>query len=290
MKCLTVNIFSMFRPRVELNTFLVFFYISVFLFIFYNYGFDTNFLYTYLIHFVILAFGLGFGYHRVIIHKSVNAFILPKRIAALVATLSNTGSAITWGSSHYLHHAQPDTENDPHSPHIYGYKVLLGFYNTDYIMKNFKKIFPAIRHIAHDKFIVWTHNYYYLIILGFYSITFALGGFKGLLFFGLAPSGLSYLSILLINYFNHGSFGYRSFETKDFSKNVWWLLPFVFGENWHNNHHQNPSAKTTKIRWWEFDPIGIICFVFDKDSYVSLTAFFIKLKMRFRPKRSDYVY
>jgi stearoyl-CoA desaturase (delta-9 desaturase) len=237
-----------------------------------------------------LGFGLGFGFHRAIIHKSINAFLWPKRIAALVACLGNTGSAITWGTSHYLHHAQPDTEIDPHSPTVHGYKILLGFYNTDTIMKNYRKIFPALRHIATDKFIIWTHNYYYLIILSYFAGTFFVAGFKGLLFFGLAPSGLSYLSILLINFFNHGQHGYRTYETLDKSKNVWWLLPLVFGENWHNNHHRFPSAKSNQVKWWEFDPIGYLCIIFDKDSYMKLNISIKLIKNRIKSKRKDYVY
>ena len=265
-----VSLNTMFRPRTDVNLAFIIIYLSSYFVAFAIYGFDKWWLYAYLIHAFILTFGVGFGYHRVIIHICAEVFLPVRRFAAAVATLSNTGSAITWGSSHYLHHSFPDTDKDPHSPEIYGFKILLGFYNTDQILKSYRKIFPAIRHISKDRFLVFLHNYYYVIIFSFYLLTFIVGGPKGFLFFGLIPSGTSYLSILAVNYFNHGKRGYRNFLTSDHSNNVWWLWPLLFGENWHNNHHQFPNKTTTRHRFWEIDPISFYFYIFDRSRYAKI--------------------
>jgi stearoyl-CoA desaturase (delta-9 desaturase) len=53
--------------------------------------------------------------------------------------------------------------------------------------------------------------------------------------------------------------GYRNYETRDDSRNIWWVALLSFGEGWHNNHHANPSAARAGHRWWEFDlTYGII--------------------------------
>jgi len=61
----------------------------------------------------------------------------------------------------------------------------------------------------------------------------------------------------LWNYFSHVDVGYRNFETKDNSRNVIWLWPLILGEAWHNNHHNRPMY-STKIKFWEFDPVDFL--------------------------------
>jgi stearoyl-CoA desaturase (delta-9 desaturase) len=54
------------------------------------------------------------------------------------------------------------------------------------------------------------------------------------------------------NYGNH-TWGYRNFETKEESKNTWWLAILTFGEGWHNNHHAKPGRWNFSHKWWEID-------------------------------------
>ncbi len=280
----------MFKPKVEYNFYFSIFYISIFFISLMIYGFDKYWIYSYVIHFIIGSFGIAFGYHKTIIHNSVETFSLVRRFAALIALFSNTGSAITWATSHYLHHAYPDTEYDPHSPMEHRYRILLGFYNTDAILAHQKKVFVAVRKIAKDSFLVHLHKNYYLYLLSYYLFSYVVGGFKGLLFFGLIPSGISFYSIILTNYFNHGKLGYRNFETPDLSLNVWFLFFFTFGENWHNNHHRYPSAKSNRIRWWEIDLSYVYCYLFDINNYQKLIFYFNKLKKMKQSKDRDYIY
>jgi stearoyl-CoA desaturase (delta-9 desaturase) len=60
------------------------------------------------------------------------------------------------------------------------------------------------------------------------------------------------------------TYGYRNFETKDSSKNNWFISLILWGEGWHNNHHRNPGNFTTKIKYWEVDPIGYCIDIFRK--------------------------
>jgi stearoyl-CoA desaturase (delta-9 desaturase) len=47
--------------------------------------------------------------------------------------------------------------------------------------------------------------------------------------------------------------GRRRFETRDDSRNSWWLALLTLGEGWHNNHHRFAGAARQGFYWWEVD-------------------------------------
>ncbi len=57
-------------------------------------------------------------------------------------------------------------------------------------------------------------------------------------------------STWFINSVTH-MWGYRTFETNDNSRNLWWAAIATYGEGWHNNHHAYPNV--AGWRWWEID-------------------------------------
>ena len=48
-------------------------------------------------------------------------------------------------------------------------------------------------------------------------------------------------------------FGYRNYETRDFSTNNWLVALISHGEGWHNNHHAVPRSARYGHKWYEFD-------------------------------------
>lgn len=48
-------------------------------------------------------------------------------------------------------------------------------------------------------------------------------------------------------------FGYQSYQSRDDSRNCWWVALLSFGEGWHNNHHALPRSAQHGLSWWEFD-------------------------------------
>jgi len=48
--------------------------------------------------------------------------------------------------------------------------------------------------------------------------------------------------------------GSRRFETRDGSRNNWWVALVSGGEGWHNNHHANPVSARHGLVWYEVDP------------------------------------
>ncbi|MYE23873.1 MAG: hypothetical protein F4Y01_08030, partial [Gammaproteobacteria bacterium] len=45
----------------------------------------------------------------------------------------------------------------------------------------------------------------------------------------------------------------RPFDTRDSSRNLWWLALITMGEGWHNNHHRHAGSARLGFRWWQLD-------------------------------------
>ena len=57
----------------------------------------------------------------------------------------------------------------------------------------------------------------------------------------------------LVNSATH-LWGSRRFETRDDSRNNWWVALVSGGEGWHNNHHAHPVSARHGLAWYEIDP------------------------------------
>jgi stearoyl-CoA desaturase (delta-9 desaturase) len=52
--------------------------------------------------------------------------------------------------------------------------------------------------------------------------------------------------------------GKRPNQTRDESRNVWWLGVLTLGEGWHNNHHAHPRSAIHGWRWYQIDISGYV--------------------------------
>lgn len=241
----------------------------------------------------IMTFGIGFGTHRLYIHRSVDVPSWLKPIVVYVSAITNTGSIMTWGMSHYLHHTKTDTKDDPHSPLIHGIRVLLGYYATDDIMKSGNKVFSAVKHIARDKFASHVHRYYYAYVVSWPLLMLLTFGPVGFLAYGIMPTGMAYIALHMFNYFCHQDWaGYQNHKTGEHSQNVLWMFPIILGEHLHNNHHKRPSAGHLKEKWWEVDPTYFWVWLFDTNNHSKWKVKFKLFTQRFKSnkKEDDIIY
>jgi fatty-acid desaturase len=81
----------------------------------------------------------------------------------------------------------------------------------------------------------------------------ATGGLPWLLWGIALRTTLGLHSTWLVNSATH-LWGSRRFETKDGSRNSWWVALLTGGEGWHNNHHAHPVSARHGLAWYEFDP------------------------------------
>ena len=61
----------------------------------------------------------------------------------------------------------------------------------------------------------------------------------------------------LVNSASH-TWGYRTYDTPEDSRNLWWVGLLAWGEGWHNNHHAFPRSARHGLEWWEFDANWVV--------------------------------
>lgn len=212
-------------------------------------------------HWMTCSIGICLGYHRYLSHKSFKLRTPAEFFVLLIGSLSGEGSPMTWAATHRLHHHKSDHDGDPHSPlgapwwgHILwifvkrkdaDQEILWRRYIPELvdrpIMKFFERTFPLW---------LWAQG---LVLLGVgWAVAGPAFGISLLVWGMCVRMVLSYHSTWFVNSATH-LWGYRNYDTRDQSRNLWWVALVAYGEGWHNNHHAHPSVAPAGHRWWEID-------------------------------------
>ncbi|MEM7279843.1 MAG: fatty acid desaturase [Pseudomonadota bacterium] len=160
-----------------------------------------------------------------------------------------------WVAVHRKHHAFCETEDDPHSPQIYGLKkVLLEGAELYRDEKDNQETLEKYGRGCPNDWIernVYEKHPYAGIVLLVVSYLFFFGA-PGIILIAVQLSSMPLFAAGLINGVGHHS-GYRNFECDDAATNLVPWGVFVGGEELHNNHHAFPTSAKFSIRPWEFD-------------------------------------
>src|SRR6185436_10328221 len=70
--------------------------------------------------YVVTAFGVTIGYHRLFTHRAFETTGFMKVAFAVMGSMAVEGPVLKWVAMHRRHHQHSDDENDPHSPHHHG--------------------------------------------------------------------------------------------------------------------------------------------------------------------------
>lgn len=230
-------------------------------------------------HWYLSLFSQTFFHHRYAAHRM---FIMSKAwekvffVVSFITQGSSYLSPYVYGILHRQHHAYADTPKDPHSPK-YDKSIMKmmmrtrDVYNSiDYKLEEvearFLKNLPSWERF--DKF---ASSWGSRIGWGLAYIAFYLIFAPSWWFFLLIPAHflMGPLHGVIINWFAH-KYGYKNFETPDTSKNLMPLDIFMLGEGFHNNHHKHGSRANFGSRWFEFDPVYPVIWLFDKMGIIQL--------------------
>jgi stearoyl-CoA desaturase (Delta-9 desaturase) len=224
--------------------------------------------------YMVTALGITVGYHRLFTHRSFETSRWLKVAFAVVGSMAVEGPIIGWVADHRKHHAFSDQEGDPHSPHV-GHGVgfgaaLRGLYHAHigwlFLHEGMTSARKYARDLVEDRDIrVVSRLFGPLVVLGLLIPTglgYLIGGtwqaaLLGLLWGGLVRIFFVHHITWSINSVCH-FFGRQRFDTKDESRNVFWLALPSLGEAWHHNHHAFPSSAMHGLRWWEIDVSGLV--------------------------------
>ena len=213
--------------------------------------------------YVLRMFAITAGLHRLLAHATYKTSRWFRFALSCCAAMSVQKGPLWWASLHRHHHAHSDDEHDIHSPlhdgfwHSHAGWILC--HKWDHTMWNLIPDlvkFPEMR---------WINRYHIVPALAMGAACYAFGAWLEAAHPALGATGwqifvwgffistvLVYHATFTINSLAH-VYGSRRYETKDTSKNNFWMALFTLGEGWHNNHHYAPGSERQGFFWWEID-------------------------------------
>ena len=213
----------------------------------------TNFLVALVLHWMAVGFGISLGYHRLHTHRGYKTSKAFEYFLAVCGTLTLEGGPIFWVATHRVHHQHSDHEGDPHTPHDGGFWAHVGWilfgdsnHNNTAMMSKYapdlarRSVLPLAEHLA--------------LRAGHCRRPDPARRRR------LADGALGHLPAHrvrpardLAGELGDAHVGQRRFQTRDDSRNSWWVALLTFGEGWHNNHHAHPVSARHGLAWYEFD-------------------------------------
>ncbi|MBB2913351.1 stearoyl-CoA desaturase (delta-9 desaturase) [Streptosporangium becharense] len=206
--------------------------------------------------YVITGLGVTVGLHRHFTHGSFKAKRPLKIALGIAGSLSLEMSVLDWVATHRKHHKFSDKEGDPHSPWRFG----TGFVavSKGLLWAHMGWLFEADRanrekyapDLVKDPDIIKLHKFFPVLAITSLILPAVLGGLLTWSWWG-AATGFFWGTLVRIGLLHHVTwsinsichvFGEEVFESRDKSRNVWWLAIPSFGESWHNLHHSDPTC------------------------------------------------
>jgi fatty-acid desaturase len=206
-----------------------------------------------ILYFVSMCLGISMGYHRLHTHRSYKLPLWFERFLAVCATISLEGGPIFWVATHRIHHQFSDKPGDPHSPRDGAWWSHVGWLLIGESKHNNTRLMAKYApDLAKDPFYAKLNDYHWipLVVLG--AVLYAIGGLPMFLWGIFARVTIALHATWLVNSATH-IWGKRRFDTRDDSRNNWWVALITFGEGWHNNHHAHPTSARHGLAWYEID-------------------------------------
>jgi len=188
---------------------------------------------------VIATTSISSGYHRYFSHNAFSTGRWYEYYAQFLGIFANAGPAITWASSHRMHHAYSDTDRDPHSPKFKGFfTVYTNFWG--YSVEIDRKFLKNLSN--RPSLVFFYRNYFKLMVAVALAMLIIDPMF---LLFGMAmPMVFAFHGYGLINAWTHrGGSASNSILAN--------LL--TAGEGYHKFHHEDGKNWRIGRRWYHFD-------------------------------------
>ena len=213
--------------------------------------------------YVLRAFGVTAGYHRLLAHRSFQTSRAMRFVLASLGSLAVQGSPLWWVGHHRNHHRHTETPKDLHSPAQHGF----WYAHMGWMMD--KACFEGTARHAKDLYrlpeIRLLHRCYPLLVLLEGATMFAFGALLNTAYPELGTSGTQMLiwgffistvalwhATFMVNSVCH-CWGNRAYDARDTSTNNWLVALLTLGEGWHNNHHHFAYSARHGLRWWQLD-------------------------------------
>ncbi len=226
-----------------------------------------------LITYVVRMFSITAFYHRYFSHKTFKTSRPVQFLFAAIGATATQRGPIWWAAHHRHHHIHADSEHDTHSPkhgfwhsHLKWFLMKKNFPTKSQYVKDLKQ-YPELNFI--DRFDIL---FPILLAVGL----FFLGGYLERVHPDLNTSAWQlviwgyFISTVLLSHITYcinslaHVFGFRTYDTKDDSRNNFLLAILTMGEGWHNNHHCCPGSVKQGFKWWQLDISYYVLFLMNK--------------------------
>jgi len=214
--------------------------------------------------YVLRAFGVTAGFHRLLAHGSFKAGRATQFTLALLGTLATQGGPLWWVSHHRNHHRYSDAPPDIHSPRQRGFWYAHMGWMWD--KSSFETVGTNIKELHRFWELKALQRYYPLLVLAQAVVFYALGASLGYYFPESGTTGPQMLvwgfiistvalwhATFMVNSVCH-VWGKRTYETDDDSRNNPFVALLTLGEGWHNNHHKYGYSARHGLEKWQIDP------------------------------------
>lgn len=160
-----------------------------------------------------------------------------------------------WAAIHRKHHAKVETDEDPHSPIAKGIKTV--FFEGAELYRKESKNKETMEKYGQGTPDDWLERHLYarwptMGITLMAVIDLLLFGTIGVTIWALQMAWIPFFAAGVVNGIGH-YWGYRNYECKDASRNIFPIGFFIGGEELHNNHHAFATSAKFSTKWWEFD-------------------------------------
>jgi stearoyl-CoA desaturase (delta-9 desaturase) len=196
--------------------------------------------------------GIGMSYHRLLTHRGYTTPKWLEYIMAICGTLALQGGPIYWVAVHRLHHQLTDRPGDPHSPRDGKWWSHTGWILQGTLRNRNSLLTRYAPDLTRDRFYVWLSRYHWVPVTVIGIGLYFAGGWPWVLWGVFFRVTLGLHVTWLVNSATH-IWGSRRFDTRDDSRNNWWVALLTGGEGWHNNHHAHPVSARHGMAWYEVD-------------------------------------
>ena len=196
--------------------------------------------------------GIGMSYHRQLTHRGFDTPKWLEYTMAVCGTVALEGGPLFWVSVHRLHHQLTDKPGDPHSPRDGAWWSHMGWMLWGSLHNHNPMLARYAPDLYKQPFYVWLSRFHWvpLTLIGIGLAYY--GGWSWVLWGIFLRVTLGLHTTWLVNSATH-MWGSRRFDTRDDSRNNWWVALLSGGEGWHNNHHAHPVSARHGMTWYELD-------------------------------------
>lgn len=205
---------------------------------------------------VLLCQGLGIsmGVHRLLAHRSFKTYRWIEVVLSWLSSLNWQGGPIRWVARHRIHHSHSDENvSDPHSAaNGFFWSHMLWLFVKHPEFDSYKKYSRFAHDLAQDPIHVFIERSTHASQILLTVLLYLWGGWPCVVWGLFARLTWTYHTTWLVNSAAH-TWGYRTYDIPDRSRNLWWVALLTYGEGWHNNHHAFPGSARHGLKPWEWD-------------------------------------